>query len=77
MLNKIYHHYNRDADIEENHTTLQKQQQTAFIDKVANELIMKKLKDFLFCKGKLSVRFTVVVVHWQKLRDCFLKASLR
>ena len=74
MFNQLFLHYNRDADMEERHTTEQKQEQADFIDTLAETYIIQRMKWFLSCKRKLSVRFAVVVVHWQKLRDRFLKA---
>ena len=74
MIKNIYHHYNPDVDIEEHHNRTQKKEQKSFISLLGKSNIILRLKDFLFCKGMLSVSFTVVVVHWQKLRDCFLKA---
>ena len=61
-------------DIAENHTEKQLNEQDAFINTLANSSIIKKLHEFLVCKGMLCVRFTGAFVHWQKLRDCFLKA---
>ena len=64
-------------DVEEKLTDEQLDEQADFMNKLIESPIIQKTHRFLFCKRKLSVRFTVVVVHWQKLRDCFLKASLR
>ena len=77
MFNQLFLHYNRDVDMEERHTTEQKQEQADFIDTLAGSKIIRMMKDFLFCHGKLSVRFTVVVVHWQKLETVFSRSSLR
>ena len=74
IFNKLYHHYHRDADVEEHYTDKQLVEQNVFMDRLFASPIINKTYTFLACKGKLSVRFTVVVVHWQKLRDCFFKA---
>ena len=74
LVFKIYKHYNRDADIPEHHTTEQEKERDEFIKLLVQSPIFQRLKSFLTCKSKLSVRFTVMVVHWQKLIDCFLKA---
>ena len=57
---KIYKHYNRDANAPEHHTDQQKAEQDDFIDEVLSSPIIKMLKTFLTCHGKLSVRFTVI-----------------
>ena len=77
MFNQLFLHYNHDADMEERHTPEQKQEQADFIDTLAKSKIIRMMKDFLFCHSKLSVRFTVVVVHWQKLETVFSRSSLR
>ena len=74
MVSKIYKHFNRDADIPEHYTDQQKAEQAEFTGLLARTRIFQRLRTFFNCKGKLSVRFTVMVVHWQKLIDCFLKA---
>ena len=73
MYYKLYKHYHREMDVEEHHTPQQLKEQDDFIEELGRRSIIHKLQSFLACKCKLSVRFTVVVVHWQKLRDCFLK----
>ena len=76
MVFKIYKHYNHDADVTEHHTTKQLEEQTEFIKLLVQTPIFQRLKNFLTCKSKFSVMFTVIVivVHWQKLIDRFLKA---
>ena len=74
MYYKLYKHYHREMDVAENHTEQQLDEQDDFIDALGRSDIITKLHGFLVCKCKLSVSFTVVVVQWQKLRDCFLKA---
>ena len=76
IYNQLYHHFNYDAEKQENHTELQKKQQFQFTGLLADTPVMKKLHGFLACKGMLSVMFTGVVVHWQKLKDCFLTATV-
>ena len=73
-MDNLYNHYHRDVDIEEPNTYQQRKEQSDFINVLAESYIFKRLHNFLFCRGMLSVRFTVMVVLWQKLRDCFLKA---
>ena len=62
IYNQLYHHYNSDADKEENHTELQKQQQYQFTDLLADTPVIKKLHQFLVCKGMLS---HLCDVHWR------------
>ena len=71
MITKLYKQYHRDMDTPEHHTPTERKQQLDFIDLLGNSSIIQRLHQFLKCKGMLSVRFTVVVAHWQKLRDCF------
>ena len=71
---ELFKHYTHNVDIREVITDEKNQQQKSFIDLIAETPIMKKLFEFLQCNGMLSVKFTGVVAHWQKLRDCFLKA---
>ena len=77
LVNQIYHHYQRDLGIQENHTTLQKQEQFDFIAKLGESPVIVKLHDFLVCKCKLSMRFTGVAVHRQKLKVCFSRPLFR
>ena len=71
-LGKLYDNYERDMDIAERHTAKEKMEEDGFIDQITPTNPIKMLKAFLISKGMLSVRFTGVVVRWQKLRDCFL-----
>ena len=74
MWNKLYKHYHRDMDVEEHHTPPQLEEQKDFINELAQNPLIERVHSLLVCKSKLSVRFTVVVAQWQKLRNCFLKA---
>ena len=73
MWNKLYKHYHRDMDVEEHFTPEQLEEQDNFTNLLVESPVIRNVHEHLKCKCKLSVRFTVIVVHWQKLRDCFLK----
>ena len=73
MITLLYKQYHRDVDTPERHTRIERDQQFYFVNLLANSSIIRRLHQFLKCKGMLSVRVTGVVAHWQKLRDCFLK----
>ena len=76
MRTVLFKHYNSDVNVTENNTVLKQEQQKNFTKLIAQSPIIKKLFEFLHCNGMLSVKFTGVVAHWQKLRDCFLKAII-
>ena len=71
---KLYNNYNRDKDMAEHHTAVEKREEDDFITEIFKSDIIKRLQNFLSGKGMLYVRFTGIVVHWQKIIDCFLKA---
>ena len=77
LVNQIYHHYQRDLGIQENHTRLQRQEQSDFLGKLGNSTVIVKLHDFFVCKGMLSMRFTGVAIHRQKLKVCFSRPLFR
>ena len=73
MRTVLFTHYNPNVNFTENNTYIKQQQQKAFINLLGDSPIIKRLYRFFHCNGKFSVKFTGVVAHWQKLRDCFLK----
>ena len=62
-LHALYDNYERDIGLPENHTHAHFLEEKDFINSIYDEAPIKILKNFLNCKGMLSVRFTGVVFN--------------